>query len=240
MSSILKALKKVEEEKAAQRVAAPLASDVVRTRSRRPRTSLSSWTIAGACGVVAVAAVVSTYAAMGGFSGGRKDAAHETGAKTPVPAAKPDASPAATPAPSAQYASTAVPQAKADGVPAVVKKAVMTGVPSAPTPAAGKTTPAVAVKGAVVPPAISVNMQPQPFLRTSTGPVSLRQGSSDFKVSGIAWQKESSARLAIVNGLAVTQGATVDGAKVLEILPDRVRLLQDERQFEIHMGKISH
>src|SRR6185369_6521965 len=42
-------------------------------------------------------------------------------------------------------------------------------------------------------------------------------------VSGIAWQKGGGDRFAMVNGSPVGEGATVAGAKVLEILPDRVR-----------------
>ncbi|WP_054693009.1 hypothetical protein [Geotalea toluenoxydans] len=66
MSSILKALKKVEEEKAAQRNAMPLASDVA--RNRRSRKSASFWKIPAALVVVAVTAILSTFAAMGGFT----------------------------------------------------------------------------------------------------------------------------------------------------------------------------
>jgi general secretion pathway protein B len=41
----------------------------------------------------------------------------------------------------------------------------------------------------------------------------------------------------VVNGVPVIQGAVVAGARIEEILPDRVRFTQDSRSFEIFLGK---
>jgi general secretion pathway protein B len=62
----------------------------------------------------------------------------------------------------------------------------------------------------------------------------------NLKVTGIAWQKDSASRLAVINGSAVSQGASIDGAKVEEILPDRVRFSVGQRNFEISLGKIQN
>jgi general secretion pathway protein B len=59
-----------------------------------------------------------------------------------------------------------------------------------------------------------------------------------LKVTGIGWQKDNADRLAIVNGKAVSEGAVVEGARVEEIFPDRVRFSFNDKAFEIPLGKI--
>jgi general secretion pathway protein B len=56
-------------------------------------------------------------------------------------------------------------------------------------------------------------------------------------VSGIAWQKDNSARLAVINGTTVAEGGMVEGARVQEILPDRVHFSFNNREFDIYMKK---
>jgi len=46
---------------------------------------------------------------------------------------------------------------------------------------------------------------------------------ADIKVAGIAWQEEPALRRVVVNGFLLKEGATVSGAKILEIHKDRVR-----------------
>jgi general secretion pathway protein B len=225
MSSILKALKKVEEEKAAQRTAAPLAGDVA--RSRRSRQRKSPWKIVGVLASVALLAVLTTFAAMGGFSGGKRKNASSPTVNPAATAGKEAASPVAVQVPSAPI--IAVPE---KGTAQPVAASVKTLLPAKTVQPPG--VPVTAV------PAVAVKTGTQPFLRTTTGIVSIGEDHAGFKVSGIAWQKESLSRLAVVNGLAVTQGATVDGAKVVEILPDRVRLSQGGRIFEVLLGRINH
>ncbi|WP_243373082.1 general secretion pathway protein GspB [Geotalea sp. SG265] len=225
MSSILKALKKVEEEKAAQRTTAPLAGDVAgKYRSRQQK---SRWKILAALAAVAVLAVLTTYAAMGGFSVGKQGTA-------PRPAGNPAESTIKTgvSSPAVQVQPAQAVAVSAQGLNGQAKPVQQS------TPAAAKAAPSL-TGSAVAVPAVAVKSGMQPFLRTTTGAVSIGEDHVGFKVSGIAWQKESSSRLAVVNGIAVTQGATVDGAKVVEILPDRVRLSHGGRTFEILLGKIN-
>lgn len=56
-------------------------------------------------------------------------------------------------------------------------------------------------------------------------------------VSGIAWQKDGADRLAVVNGVAVSEGMTVSGVKVEKIFPDRVRFSFEKRTFEVGVGR---
>ena len=56
-----------------------------------------------------------------------------------------------------------------------------------------------------------------------------------LKLSAIVWYEEPSKRFAMINGLIVTEGSVVEGVKVEEIYPNRVRFSQNGRQFEISM-----
>jgi hypothetical protein len=58
-----------------------------------------------------------------------------------------------------------------------------------------------------------------------------------LKVSGIAWQKDGSDRLAVVNGMPVTEGMNIDGARVEEIFQDKVRFSFEKRAFDVVVGK---
>ena len=59
--------------------------------------------------------------------------------------------------------------------------------------------------------------------------------SADIRVSGIAWQDERSVRRAVVNGFLMKEGGVVAGARIVEILQDRVRFSQSGRDFELSM-----
>jgi general secretion pathway protein B len=59
---------------------------------------------------------------------------------------------------------------------------------------------------------------------------------ADIKLSGIAWQDEHRARRAVVNGFLVQEGATISGAKITEILQDRVRFSQSGSVFELSLS----
>jgi len=52
-------------------------------------------------------------------------------------------------------------------------------------------------------------------------------------ISGIAYQEDRTASLAIVNELPVMEGTFVEGALVEQILPDKVRFAYQGRKFEI-------
>jgi general secretion pathway protein B len=58
---------------------------------------------------------------------------------------------------------------------------------------------------------------------------------ADIKVSGIAWQDERSARRAVVNGFLMREGTLVSGAKISEILQDRVKFTLGGNVFEVSL-----
>jgi general secretion pathway protein B len=55
-------------------------------------------------------------------------------------------------------------------------------------------------------------------------------------VSGIAWQEQRSSRRAVVNGLLYSEGKTVGGAKIVEIMPNCVRFSSNGRTFEVSIS----
>lgn len=56
---------------------------------------------------------------------------------------------------------------------------------------------------------------------------------ANIKISGIAWQEERSARRAVVNDLLMKEGNLVSGAKITDILRDRVRFSLSGGTFEV-------
>ncbi len=54
-----------------------------------------------------------------------------------------------------------------------------------------------------------------------------------LKLSAIVWHEEPSKRIAMINGTISTEGSVIEGVKVEEIYPDRVRLSYGGRVFEI-------
>jgi hypothetical protein len=56
-------------------------------------------------------------------------------------------------------------------------------------------------------------------------------------VNGIAFQEGSGDNLAVINGTTVTKGSVIEGVKVEEIQNDRVRFSQKGERFEIILNK---
>ncbi|HEY6838301.1 MAG TPA: general secretion pathway protein GspB [Geobacteraceae bacterium] len=230
MSSILKALKRLEEEKAARDAAAAGISARVKSGVVVPRPP-SPWRLPLALGVVAALAVFITYAVMGGFGPGRRTVTQSAvvAPQQPQQSSQPVAS-EPSPAPvSRPLQGVKTPPAQSPAAPAVARTATppVISAPAARDHGATFTTepPAeVQVTPAVAPAAPSV----------STGPA-----LPDLKVSGIAWQKDASSRMAMVNGATVVGGGKVSGARVEEIFPDRVRFSFEGKSFDVFLGKSS-
>jgi general secretion pathway protein B len=70
-----------------------------------------------------------------------------------------------------------------------------------------------------------ISPEPPPREPTATFP--------SLNISAIVWYEEPSKRFAMINGLIVTEGSVVEGMKVEEIYPDRVRFLHRNQRLEI-------
>ena len=58
---------------------------------------------------------------------------------------------------------------------------------------------------------------------------------SALRLTGIVWSEDPSGRYAVINGAILTEGAEIQGIKVVEILPNRVRFMDNGRPFEIQL-----
>jgi len=225
MSSILEALKKLEDEKAARQGGLGNIARKV-TASGRSARQKPAWLVPGALAAVAIAAVLGTYTVMGGFS-------PRHGATVPL----------ANPEPPAPNPAISLPRAASpDGVGSAPSRTEL-AAPARREAASGAS--AAAIHASIAPAAegkrSSPLTQPQPDSKSETA-TAPPQPSSEGKlpalnVSGIAWQKDNASRLAVVNGASVTEGATIAGARVDEIFPDRVRFSCRGKSYEIFLGK---
>jgi general secretion pathway protein B len=213
MSSILKALKKLEDDRATRRPdELKINSEILRTDDSRHFSSTSmivTSLLLIACGSGA------TYMYM------KRDNAQEI---------KPFASDINTeqlppavvivPSNSKQSAKTAPPKKQQTTIPAKTIPAVSTSKTAKPVVASKPSEKVITtVSPNVSPP--SVPVKPFPVLR----------------VDGIAFQDSTTESVAMINGVPVSNGSLIEGAKVEEIHKNRVGFSYNGEKFEIHLGQ---
>lgn len=59
----------------------------------------------------------------------------------------------------------------------------------------------------------------------------------DMEISVIVWYEEPSERKAVINGTAVKEGDTCEGARVKQIYPSRIVFVKDGKSFEKSINK---
>ncbi|MFZ3208821.1 MAG: general secretion pathway protein GspB [Geobacteraceae bacterium] len=232
MSSILKALQKLEQEKANRPDREiDVARGIVVGRRPAPRPV---WIVPAGMVGVALLAVLVTYTLMSGFVS-LESSPEARPVTAPAAAGQPGSAAGPSSPPTTSIREENIP---AETLPKIVKRAAA-GTPIRPVGRSFSIAP-------------SVDVTPPPSLTTSPAASSepvdpARNGSPQertvgtrhpaIKVSGIAWQKDSTARLAVVNGVSVTEGSTVEGARVEGISPDRVRFSYKNEKFDVSLGK---
>ncbi|HEY5974510.1 MAG TPA: general secretion pathway protein GspB [Geobacteraceae bacterium] len=245
MSSILKALKKLEAEKAARHgEPVDIAREVARGESAASPSHRRVPVMTVALALL-VGAVIAITAALLLWPRGGVTPANEAkpAATTPAPVQTQQEFSLPTPGqaitqPTEQQVTITMPPASRPAQPAPLPL---------PVPAPGTvTSPPKESQPPTTAPAASqpTPQQSQPALRPLPGepelkaniPAVTEPGHSKLVVSGIAWQKDSADRLAIINGHPVRIGTTIDGAVVEEILPDRVRFSRNKQPFEVLWG----
>ena len=199
MSSILKALRRLEEERARKSHAAPeIAANLLRDGARRRATSPWIWPT-----VIMTVAVMATVL----FWSWR-----------PAPIVSPSVTPESFPATISRAAT-----AERGGVviieevmdqrrPVLLPPAQPPVLTSAPALLPVKVDPPPAKVEPGVSPPTAVNKPAAPSIEERQTPV----------VSAIVWQDDSAARMAVVDGLPVMTGELVGTARVQEILRDRI------------------
>jgi general secretion pathway protein B len=247
MSSILKALRKLEEQQAACTAGTGSAS---RTAAAAPVRRSPAWLAPTVVMAIVAGTVAGTVVVMNSLF------PHGQSATPPSSPRPQERTQAAGPLPQ----TLAVP-AESGSSPAVVSTAAEE--PMSASLGAGRSSAPPTTRPAA--PAFPLPRQVQPSAApglqeygTSPSPIPQAQSTSPpvatvdralarppaspappaLTVSGIAWQKGGGDRFAMVNGSPVGEGATVAGAKVLEILPDRVRFSRDGSTFEVAIGPI--
>jgi general secretion pathway protein B len=217
MSSILEALKKLEDEKAARRSGAGSLAGKVAKSGRKSRTS-PAWLIPGGMLAVAAVSVLITYAVM-----------------RPVPSTV--TGPAPQPTQNAPVRSPAA-QPPDTPLPAVATPVTDALSPHHPGPIPGekKSSRSTMARRSVTPSKITTG-KASPLSADSgkNRPTSAVPPLPKLTVVGIAWQKDTALRMAIVNGVPVREGGVVNGATVREILPDRVRFSANGKEFDISL-----
>jgi general secretion pathway protein B len=227
MSSILKALKKLEEEKAARRDGTiHLASDILKGEIRPG--SRRRWLLPALASGALIASVVALLSLRGGT-------ASSPGQQLPPPASAPPVPRDAVPA--GQFPGAAQPSAPPTEEPVTViipPQAAPRQPERRPNALRSLPVPLPATAPLQTPPAAKPAPPPEekaplPAVAEPAGPT--------LNVSGIAWQKDSANRLAIINGQPLATGTTIEGVLVEEILPDRVRFSHNRKSFEVFLGK---
>jgi general secretion pathway protein B len=245
MSSILKALRKLEEQQAARRGETSHAA-------RRAPVPGSRWRAPTAILASVVLAVAGTVTVMNSLS---PRTAPETAA--PAPQRQETAAPGSTvglPEPVLPAEPVTTPPAVTDretvAAPAPIEEQVAVRVAAPRSAPAGRSRTAPAMPSLQEPETAapfsaaarttSTQASSRSHLQPETRPVDRALAPPppppSIAVTGIAWQKGESDRIAMVNGSPVSEGTVVAGARVVEIKPDRVRFSRDGAEFEVPIG----
>jgi general secretion pathway protein B len=219
MSSILEALKKLEEEKATRRSGMGNLAGKVATTGRRSRQT-PVWLLPGSMLAVAIVSVLLTYFAMHGISSRSSEQSTAKKSQDTAPIQETRLPPMGIPVTDAPDHRQPVlpPEKKTSGI-STHPPVTITGKASpAPHASAMKELPSSPVPAK----SLSENAVPPP---------------PALIVTGIAWQKDNVNRMAVVNATPVREGGIVDGAAVKEILPDRVRFSLNGKEFEVSLER---
>ena len=223
MSYILDALRKLEREKGRKSGsggAVNISGDILTGGLSPRREPAGRWRLIAAAVVLVVLACSLTYWL-----------ARKPQSDTPsgIAGQRPAVQPVAPPAPQPPAAAVPVPPAS------VVAPAAPVAPLTTPAPLPVPAQPAAVVREPVQAPtrpkqAAVQQVRPQPPAASAPAKIS---APADIKVMGIAWQEERSARMAVINGFLMREGAVVSGAKVTEILADKVRFSSANGQFDV-------
>lgn len=214
MSSILKALRRLEEERARKSPVAPeIAANLLRRGAQRRQMPLWVWPT-----VITVVAL--TLASL-------------FWALRPPPVKIENASQVLAPPPPPAKISSASSAGPGDVV--IIEEVMDQRRPvllSSPLSSVAVPTPLPARVNLTLP---SLEPAVKTAETTMKPAVTSLQERQSPVISAIAWQEESSARMAVVDGLPVMTGEMVGTAKVQEIRRDRILFLEEGRLFMVRI-----
>lgn len=214
MSSILEALRKLEQERARKRDAAPaIAADILRNDVRRRELPLWLWPTTVAATVLLLALAVWSFLSPPVAPVGAERS-------TPPPTAAP---PVASPPAGGGVIIEEVIDSRRP-----LTRPQAQPLPTGAPPVAVRQDPPVQVtETAVVPPPVPPVVAASPAEAPPHG----------LTVTEIVWQEERSARMAVVNGLPVMEGDEAGEARVEEIAPDRVLFSRGNAQYSVKLSR---
>jgi len=233
MSYILDALKKLEKEKekkARSDGMVSISGALLRDEPRRP-SGWNAWKIA------TVAVVVISLSAFGVtwfmVHGDKRRGIR----RVPLVAQSPPVAKVTTPTPPTAAPPAAAVQQPAPAAPPAPPVASLVESPKprvvvSSAPAADAEVPNVANKKQTLRQRKQKMREDMPAVEVKPAAPVLTPPPADIKVSGIAWQDERNARRAVVNGFLMREGSVVSGARITEILKDRVRFSTGDKAFE--------
>ena len=219
MSLILDALKKLDREKSSRRDGtANIAVEILRADPPRPAKKMLRYF--AAVSITAVATACVTYAIIAGFGIFSKSA-------PPATVNPPPGQQAASVLPTRDPVSNATDEMSR--APAKILDSAKSKEPMTPPPGKKAGRDIFTKKPDVVPEVIKKSAEPAPQVSAAPPP--------SLKLSGIVWQEEPGERRAMINGRTATEGSMIEGVKVVEIHPTRVRFSHNGRTFEITLGQ---
>jgi len=223
MSLILDALKKLDREKSSRRNrTASIAVEIL--RPDRPRSGKKIPLYFAAVSLTAIAAAALTYGMIAGFGFPSKSS-------PPAPVNLPPPSQEVAPPPASRE-----PVREARDEISRVPPKIQTPAESraeSKDPATVQVEKKASQK--VVPE--EANVAPGNAKRTAEPtPKESAPTPPSLKLSGILWHEEPSERRAMINGMILIEGSVIEGVKVVEIHPTRVRLSHNGRPFEISIN----
>ncbi len=216
MSVILNALKKLDRDKSSRRNATSnIAREILRSDLPRRGKRILIYFAAVSFGTAAL-----TYVLMVQFGFLSKSS-------PPAALSPPATSQQVSPAP---ISHEPLPQARDEisRVPQKIQKPAERKKPASPAGEKKTSQDVISEETAVAPG--NVGTPAEHTLKGSASP------PLSLTLSGVVWTEEPSTRLAVINGTITSEGSVIEGVKVVEIYPDRVRLLRNSRSFEILVG----
>jgi general secretion pathway protein B len=221
MSVILDALKRLDREKLSRRSGtADIAVEILRPDLPRPGKRAPLYVAIAFLTAIVTAAI--TYGVM---VKGRPLSKPSPPLAVSPPVSHPEAAPVTLPSEPIRSARDEI-----IPVPSKTQTPVKSKKPAAPSvESKGDETKVkrnLTVKEAdIAPEKAKISPEPPPREPAATFP--------SLNISAIVWYEEPSKRFAMINGLIVTEGSVVEGMKVEEIYPDRVRFLHRNQRLEI-------
>ncbi len=216
MSLILDALRKLDREKSSRREGtANIAVEILRADPSRPAKKMLRYVAAVSLTAVATACITYALVARSGIM--TKPSPLST-------VAEPQSRQVAAAVPPRDIVSKS--KEEISRSPAVIHGKVKIGESLTPAKKTGQDM--VGKKVDVAPTTTKKSAEPTPKVAVAPTP--------SLKLSGIIWQEEPSERRAMINGRVTSEGSIIDGVKVVEIQPARVRFSHNGRSFHISLG----